>query len=723
MSTVRIFGIRHHGPGSTRRLMDALSDWVPDLILIELPADSQPLIDTFDPAELAPPVAMLLYDPKNFVRAAYFPFAEFSPEWQALLYGKQHQIPCRAIDLPAGIFFKNKFDSRTWTHHPFRKISEQTHFSDTEQWCDHFMEQQPSTARLFHSIHELMTVLRENSPPSEENRVRETYMIREIQKAKKEGLQKLAVICGAFHTPALHQHTEKSPRMKKYKSSGIEAVWIPWSYERLTQEFAYGAGVKHPAWYDILFRHGENAHEYWIARCVPLFREKGLQLSSATSIEILRLAKALQQMRGRRTPGLPELEDAITSVAFQGRREWKDQYFSLLYVSPHTGSIDQDLFLLPLQKDFRNQLRSARLSPVLEDTAPRQKNLDLRKKAHLKQSRFFYRTRFLGIPLATAHAPALGARGNFKETWDIEWDPSSEWTLIQAGTYGTTIEEAARQKMIKAIEAAKEMGDLTRYLEEAFVCGFEDIFTVLEEKIIRIYSLSDSVITLLESLRTLTFVDQYGDIRYKTKPDLSGLIDRIGSRAAFLLPDAIGRLTSDEDEQLRSQLDHLHFILTHPFYPSLSRYFEDTWLRILTRNTETDYYHGIALKYAIDHNLIGPSFTDQQFARHLSSSSPENALEWLQGLLSQQILWIAYDDSFLQRLNQWLEDMEDRNFQANLPVLRKIFSRARSEDRRMLFEKITTPESPKEEAETKKEAYFSKYADELFDHFFKTQDA
>src|SRR5690625_1253717 len=139
--------------------------------------------------------------------------------------------------------------------------------------------------------------------------------------------------------------------------------------------------------------------------------------------------------------------------------------------------------------------------------------------------------------------------------------------------------------------------------------------------------------------------------------------------------------------------------------------------------TESNYNHIITLKNTSNHNIIGPLFTDQQFARHLSSSSPENALEWLQGLLSQQILWIAYDDSFLQRLNQWLEDMEDRNFQANLPVLRKIFSRARSEDRRMLFEKITTPESPKEEAETKKEAYFSKYADELFDHFFKTQDA
>src|SRR5690625_7487470 len=103
MSTVRIFGIRHHGPGSTRRLMDALSDWVPDLILIELPADSQPLIDTFDPAELAPPVAMLLYGPKNFVLAAYFPFADFSPEWQAFRYFTHIQSPCSEFDLLSGI--------------------------------------------------------------------------------------------------------------------------------------------------------------------------------------------------------------------------------------------------------------------------------------------------------------------------------------------------------------------------------------------------------------------------------------------------------------------------------------------------------------------------------------------------------------------------------------------------------------------------------------------
>src|SRR5699024_10441704 len=227
----------------------------------------------------------------------------------------------------------------------------------------------------------------------------------------------------------------------------------------------------------------------------------------------------------------PDLDEAFTAVAFEGHSDWKEKYFQILFVGNRTGSIDQDLFLLPLQKDFRNRIRSARLTQILEEITEKQKTLDLRKKAHLNHSRFFYQTRFLNIPLASLQDPNIGARGNFKEVWDVAWDPSSEWTLIQAGTFGTTIAGAAHQKMKKDIASTHEMEDLAEYLKAAFLCGFEDLFSDLQEKFIRIYSLSDSVISLIESLRTLTFVDQYGDIRYEKKPDLSGLIDRIGSRA------------------------------------------------------------------------------------------------------------------------------------------------------------------------------------------------
>lgn len=40
---IGIFGIRHHGAGSARRLIQALEEYKPDAICIELPAESEPL--------------------------------------------------------------------------------------------------------------------------------------------------------------------------------------------------------------------------------------------------------------------------------------------------------------------------------------------------------------------------------------------------------------------------------------------------------------------------------------------------------------------------------------------------------------------------------------------------------------------------------------------------------------------------------------------------------
>jgi hypothetical protein len=41
---VEVFGIRHHGPGSARSLVAALIDYQPDVVLIEGPADADPLL-------------------------------------------------------------------------------------------------------------------------------------------------------------------------------------------------------------------------------------------------------------------------------------------------------------------------------------------------------------------------------------------------------------------------------------------------------------------------------------------------------------------------------------------------------------------------------------------------------------------------------------------------------------------------------------------------------
>ncbi|MGB3653614.1 MAG: DUF5682 family protein, partial [Rivularia sp. (in: cyanobacteria)] len=98
--TTQIFGIRHHGPGSARSLRKALEKLQPDTILIEGPPDAESLLPLVASSQMQPPVALLIYLPDNPKESVYYPFAIFSPEWQAIQFGLSNNIPVRLMDLP-----------------------------------------------------------------------------------------------------------------------------------------------------------------------------------------------------------------------------------------------------------------------------------------------------------------------------------------------------------------------------------------------------------------------------------------------------------------------------------------------------------------------------------------------------------------------------------------------------------------------------------------------
>ena len=97
--SVHLFGVRHHGPGCARSLAEALAALAPDCILVEGPPEADALARFAGHADLVPPVALLLYAPADPQRAVFYPFAEFSPEWQALRYASEHGIDLRGDHL------------------------------------------------------------------------------------------------------------------------------------------------------------------------------------------------------------------------------------------------------------------------------------------------------------------------------------------------------------------------------------------------------------------------------------------------------------------------------------------------------------------------------------------------------------------------------------------------------------------------------------------------
>ena len=58
---IHLFGIRHHGPGSARSVLSALTSLQPDIILLEGPVEAEAILPFAANPAMKPPVAVLVY--------------------------------------------------------------------------------------------------------------------------------------------------------------------------------------------------------------------------------------------------------------------------------------------------------------------------------------------------------------------------------------------------------------------------------------------------------------------------------------------------------------------------------------------------------------------------------------------------------------------------------------------------------------------------------------
>jgi hypothetical protein len=253
---VHVLGIRHHGPGSARSVAAALAELRPDAVLIEGPADAGPVLALAVAAGMQPPVALLAYAVDNPADSVFWPFAVFSPEWQALTWALRHGVQVRFCDLPAASVLASRSrpsapdpvtpdrvtpdppdgpvdpvtpdrvtpdrvtpdrvtpDPADGPADPLARLAAAAGYADPERWWDEVIESRvdggPAEA-AFLAITEAMTELRtttgasaasERAQPSQEER-REAYMRTQLRAVLNAGAERVVVVCGAWHAPAL----------------------------------------------------------------------------------------------------------------------------------------------------------------------------------------------------------------------------------------------------------------------------------------------------------------------------------------------------------------------------------------------------------------------------------------------------------------------------------------------------------------------------------------
>jgi hypothetical protein len=687
MSDVRVFGIRHHGPGSARSLSAALDGFAPDAVLIEGPPEADSILAAVGHPEIEPPVALLVYHPDEPREAAFYPFAEFSPEWVALRYAHSRSLPVRMIDLPVGARTESDDETEPEPSDPLGELAEAAGYEDHERWWDALVERRRDPADLFAAIGVLMTEAREGraTPPDEE--AREAHMRLQIRAAVQEGYAKIAVVCGAWHVPALRRKVPASQdqaTLKGRPKSRHVATWVPWTYDRLGYASGYRAGVVSPAYYEHLWRSDpDEVASRWLLRTAHLLRAEDLDASPASVIEAVRLADALSAMRGHATPGLDELREAAWSVLCGANDVPMRIIERNLVVGERLGRVPEDTPQVPLQADLAAWQRRLRLkAEALERTL----ELDLRGDTDLDRSRLLHRLRLLGVPwgrLAHVH----GKSGTFHEHWRLAWQPEFSVTLIEVSRWGGTVEAAASAFVVHLAQNTGSLPSLSQYAKDTLLAGLSEATGPVMRQLEDAAAVATDVGELLDALPALGQVMRYGDVRRTDARAVGVVFETVFARACVGLPAGCASLDDEAAAAMAKRIDAVQSVVTLLEDPD----HRDLWQRALGQVADMTSAHGQVVGRATRHLLDAEQMTTEEIGRRLgllvSPGTPAIGMaQWLDGFLGSSGQILLHDDRLWPLIDAWVAGLPAETFDDLLPLLRRTFANFPKPERRQIGE-------------------------------------
>jgi hypothetical protein len=725
-----ILGIRHHGPGSARSVLAELERLQPDALLVEGPSDASGLIDLMIDPGMRPPVALLVYAPDEPRVATFYPLAEFSPEWVAIRWALEHGIPARFIDLAAGAQFavaKAEFERRMAEaakaaeaetaepetadtteaedggageedapaaeeirHDPLNELAKAAGEEDGERFWDRLVESRRDPGDLFAAVSEAMTAVRDALPEAESLTFqREAAMRRGIREATKQGFTNLAVVCGAWHAPALEKlpPAAQDDRILRAlpKPMKTAAAWVPWTFDRLAAESGYGAGVESPGWYAHLWAGTEPLAVSWMAKVAALFRAEGLDASAAHLVEAVRLAETLAAMRGRTVPSLSELNEAVRACLAMGSDLPLRLVRDRLIVGQVMGETPPDAPAAPLAADLEQLTRRLRMRPE-----PGQKtiDLDLRSETDRARSHLLHRLGILGVHWGHTEE-VRGKSGTFHEVWALAWQPEFVIDLVAASRFGNTIEEAASNSSIETATAAGELPALTSLIESVLLADLPKAIELVVDRIGDVAAVGADVPALMDALPPLARVLRYGNVRGTDASAVSTVVDGLVARICIGLASAAASLDDDAAATFASQIDGVHGAI------ALLDDADDraAWRASLLRLIDQEGLHGLvagrSTRILLDESVIDSADAARRMRLALSpGADPAVGAGWVEGFLHDSGTILLHDRDLFDTIDRWVTDMPQDAFDNVLPLLRRTIATFSVPERRSIGERI-----------------------------------
>lgn len=714
-----------------------------------MPADADKVLREVVTNGLRPPVALVLYDAKDIERASFYPFAGFSPEYQAIDWAVERTVDVWPIDLPARNYLAERaatippslFAPETppveepsvlpgktrkqlrnqLRRDPLSLMAELAGYDDSEAWWDAILERgHEDPLAVFDALLVMVSELRETFPSAsdDENQRREAFMRTEIRKALKTGAERIAIIVGAWHGPAVadplkHKAATDKAILKGLPKVKVAAAWVPWSYPRLARAGGYGAGVASPNWYQLVHDFPANATDRWMATAAQLLRKEGFDASPAMATEGVALAKMLATLRDHEQPGIQELEQALLGTLAAGRAERLAVIHEKLTIGTTVGFVPPDVTTVPLLQDLNRELKSTRMAKYWETageqylkatkTDPRG-FIDLRAANDMRKSYLLHRLNLLEITWGRLQPSGPDSLSSFKEIWLLEWQPEYSLFLIERASYGNTLAIAASRYAREKAAALRTVRPLAQLTLDCLRANLPETVPELMSLLRNRAAETTDIASLLAALPTLVQTSRYGDSRKTDTTALLLVIDELLPRLAAGLPAAA---TNIDDEQATDLLKHLA-AANYALAQLNNEQHTEIWTGGLRRTAAAGGVHalieGHAVRLLYDHDMLDDEEAARRFSRSLSAANGAHAVaQWLSGFLHGSGQLLFHYPPLWALVNDWVEGLIWEDFENILPLLRRTFADFSQFDRQRLLSLARggkeNPETPSDKKE------------------------
>jgi len=707
---MKTFGIRHFSPAGAYFVRQFLDKIKPDLVLIEGPADFDFLIDDIVSKKLVPPFAIMAYTKEAPIDTILYPFAEYSPEYQAILWARENNKECHFFDLESDIMLGfGRTDDDTKDEETISKEPEKNKSDvDMEGFWERNLEQSENMDAYRAGSALFGESLRKDTKSDDKSFardiIRESFMKRKINEYIKKGFdsEKMVAITGAFHTSAI-ESLEGAMSDKEYKElvrRESNITLMPYSYYRLSKRTGYGAGNAAPAYYELLwqgFLRGDiTYHERkYLSSLAKYMREHGGIVSSAQVIEATRLARELAVIRGGSVPTLEDLKDASITCMGGGSFGEMAMGFAETDIGKKIGSVPQDAMQTSIQSDFTTKLKQLKLEKYKELVAtPLQ--LDLRENLRVKseesafldlnRSFFLYRLVVLGIDFAKIKKSNQD-NATWAENWILQWTPEAEIQIVESVLKGDTIVDAVAFVLGEKLSEATKISEIAEVIEDAFNCGLPKIVEGAKRSLDEMTNGAIAMCDIADTVSKLSNMISFGDIRKLDREPLVPIVKRLCIRASLML---VGESACDDTAAttLADDIQKIHSVFMMQDFLDESFWF-DKLIELSNRDDLNTKISGLATAILLDAGKIDELTLRMEVSRRLSMGMPaELGANWFAGLSMRNHYALIGRLTLWESLSEYLDTLDEEEFRRSVVFLRRAFVEYSAKEKDMIAENL-----------------------------------